>query len=128
MADSFTFEDNVSLSEFAQLDTMVTVFDCNVFFENLENIETLAERKKALEEEDMRTICFLMAKQVEFANVILLNWYDLMSEEQLKKVEEAIGCLDSEAKIERTIRLKTDFEKVLGTALFDFEKASQPPQ
>ena len=52
MADTFTFEDNVSLSEFAQLDTMVTVVDCNVFFENLDNIQTLAERKEGLGEED----------------------------------------------------------------------------
>ena len=52
VADTFTFEDNVSLSEFAQLDTMVTVVDCNVFFENLDNIQTLAERKEGLGEED----------------------------------------------------------------------------
>ena len=85
------------MSEFAQLDTMLTVVDCNVFFENLDNIQTLAERKKALEEEDMRSICSLMAKQVEFANMILLNWCDLVSEQQFKKVEEDIGCLNSEA-------------------------------
>ena len=129
MADTFTFEDNVSLSVFAQLDTMLTVVDCNVFFEKLDNIRKLAERKEALaEEEDMRSICSLMAKQVEFVNVVVLNWCDLVIEQQLKKVEGAIGCLNSEVKIKRTIRLKIDSEKVLGTALFDFEKALQPPQ
>ena len=42
-------------------------------------------------------------------------------------MEGTIVCLNSEAKMERTVHLKTDFEKVFGTVLFDFEKASQAP-
>ena len=50
VAETFTFEDEngSSLSEFANLDTMVTVVDCVHFFDNLDSVESLKDRGEYL--------------------------------------------------------------------------------
>ena len=75
VAETFTFEDEdgQSLSEFASLDTMVTVVDSVHFFDNLDSVESLNDRGESLGEDDERSIVDLLVEQIEFANVILLN-------------------------------------------------------
>ena len=63
--------------------------------------------------------------QIEFADVILLNKCDLVSEEDLVKVEKVVKCLNTEAKIYKTTNSKIDIDKVLGTGLFSFERAEK---
>ena len=75
VAETFTFEDEngKSLSDFAKLDTMVTVVDCAHFFDNLDSMESLKDRGESLGEDDERCIVDLLVEQIEFANIILLK-------------------------------------------------------
>jgi G3E family GTPase len=127
VAQTFVFENEYgeSLSKVAKLDTMVTVVDAFNFLNDFGSVEELKERGQALGEEDERTIVDLLVDQVEFADVIVLNKTDLVTSEQLAKVEATIKALNRNAKIVRTVHSKVDLRDVLNTNTFDLEQASQ---
>ena len=72
---------------------------------------------------DERTIVNLLTDQVEFANVILLNKTDLVSESELRTLYDIINKLNPEAKIIPSKHSKVDIRYVINTGMFDFEKA-----
>ncbi|MCG3056627.1 GTP-binding protein, partial [Escherichia coli] len=72
-----------------------------------------------------REVVDLLIDQIEFANVILLNKVDLLTEEDAKELELVLKKLNPEAKIIQTIKSVIDLKEILNTGLFDFEKASQ---
>ncbi|MEX1364260.1 MAG: GTP-binding protein, partial [Nannocystaceae bacterium] len=82
VAQTFTFEDEdgVSLGQVARLDTMVTVVDAASFLTDYDSADALKARGESLGEDDERTVTDLLIDQVEFANVIVLNKLDLVSE------------------------------------------------
>ncbi len=127
VAETFTFEDEngASLSNFAKLDTMVTVVDSVHFFDNLSSVESLKDRGESLGEEDERSIVDLLVDQIEFANIILLNKSNEVNPDDLQKVKGVIKALNSEAKCIETNYSDVPLKEVLYTGLFDFEKASQ---
>jgi len=129
VAETFTFEDEdgASLSQFAELDTMVTVVDAVHFFDNLQSMEQLKDRGESLGEEDERCIVDLLVDQIEFADIILLNKSDEVSPENRKKIVGVIKALNTEAKVIETNYSNVPLNDVLNTGLFDFEKASQAP-
>jgi G3E family GTPase len=129
IAETFTFEDEngESLSQFARLDTMVTVVDAKAFLRDWQSGQSLKDRSLELGAEDHRSIVSLLTQQVEFADVILINKKDLVSPEELLKLEGIIKFLNTSAKIEYTEYGKIAIEKVLDTKLFDFEKAEDAP-
>ena len=89
VAETFTFEDEngESLSNYATLDTLVTVVDTVNFFDNLGSLESLKDRGEFMGEEDERSIVDLLVDQIEFANVILLNKTGEIKADELKKVK-----------------------------------------
>ncbi len=125
VAQTFTFEDEdgVSLSQISRLDTMVTVVDAANFLKDYRAAEALKDRGESLGEEDERTVTDLLIEQVEFANVIVLNKLDLISEEQAKEVQSIIKALNRGARIIPTTRSQVPLESVLNTQLFDYDKA-----
>ncbi|WP_158792631.1 GTP-binding protein [Granulicella sp. L60] len=129
VAATFTFIDETgsSLSEVADLDTMVTVVDAVKFLEDCRSLEDLRERRIALNEEDERTIGDLLIDQVEFANVIVLNKADLVSAEQLARLKGILGRLNGDARILTSVRGRVALEEVLNTGLFDMELAETAP-
>ena len=83
VAETFTFadENGVSLSDVAQLDTMVTVVDALNFLRDYDEALALHEVGESLGEEDERSVADLLVEQVEFANVLLIsNQYHSMEE------------------------------------------------
>ena len=80
VAETFTFgiNNSQSLSDVAELDTMVTVVDAYNFFREVVSTDSLAKRGQATGPEDRRTIAELMMQQVEFADVIIINKLDLV--------------------------------------------------
>lgn len=126
VAETFTFEDEdgASLSEFATLDTMVTVVDSVHFLENLSSLELLQDRGESLGEEDERSIVDLLVDQVEFANIILLNKADEVSPEDMQKIKGIIKALNPDAQCIESNYSNVPLKTVLNTNLFDFEKAS----
>ena len=129
VAETFTFEDEngKSLSDFAKLDTMVTVVDCAHFFDNLDSMESLKDRGESLGEDDERCIVDLLVEQIEFANIILLNKSNEVKPEDLKKIKGVIKSLNTDAKCIETNYSDVALSEVINTNLFDFEKASQAP-
>lgn len=125
VAQTFTFADELgqSLSEITRLDTMVTVVDAAHFLEQYRAAESLQERGEAISEEDERTVADLFVDQVEFANVILINKIDLVSEQDRRDLLGTINALNPTAKIIETERSNVSLDKVLDTKLFDMEKA-----
>ena len=84
VAETFTFadEEGVSLSEVADLDTMVTVVDAVNFLSDYEEAKFLQDTGESLGEDDERSVADLLVDQVEFADVILISKTDLVSAEQ----------------------------------------------
>ncbi|MEM1436101.1 MAG: zinc metallochaperone GTPase ZigA [Pseudomonadota bacterium] len=126
VAQTFTFEDEdgVSLSHVSRLDTMVTVVDAASFLRDYNAADALQDRGESLGEEDHRTVTDLLIDQVEFADVIVLNKLDLVSEDQAHEVEAIIQALNPGAKIIPATRGQVPLESVLDTGLFDYEKAA----
>jgi len=124
---AFEFEDGTSLSEVAKLDTMVTVVDASSFVKELKDADDLIERDLAANEEDERTISELLVSQVEFADIILLNKIDLVSEADALLVENMLIRLNPMAKIIKTVKSNVSLDKVIGTEMFDFDKAAEAP-
>ena len=96
MAQTFTFEDEngVSLSQVSRLDTMVTVVDTASFRRDYQEAEALQDRGESLGEDDHRTVTDLLIDQIEFADVIVLNKRDLVTEEQALEVEAIVRALN----------------------------------
>ncbi|ANA82873.1 GTP-binding protein [Paenibacillus glucanolyticus] len=130
VAQTFVYPDEVSgvqLSDLARLDCMVTVVDANRFWKDFSSGQSLLDRKEALGEEDTREVVDLLIDQIEMCDVLLLNKCDLVSEEELTKVEGILRKLQPSASIIRTVNGQVSPAKILNTGLFDFEKASQSP-
>jgi len=129
VAETFTFEDEFgnSLSNFAMLDTMVTVVDALNFMDEFDASEALNERGLGVTLEDDRTISQLFIDQIEFADVILVNKIDLVSSDGVKELRNIINKLNPSAKIIETDHSRVDLKEILNTGLFDFEKAAQSP-
>ena len=129
VAETFTFEDEdgESLSNFASLDTMVTVVDALHFFDNLASMESLKDRGESLGEDDERCIVDLLVDQIEFANIILLNKSNEVKPEDLKRIKGVLKALNPDAKCIETNYSDVALTEVLNTKVFDFEKASAAP-
>ncbi len=127
VAQTFTFEDEdgVSLSGVSRLDTMVTVVDAASFLRDYNEAEALSARGESLGEDDTRTVTDLLIDQIEFADVIVLNKLDLVSEAQAMEVEGVVKALNPGAQIIPTTRGDVPLDRVLDTGLFDYESAER---
>ena len=126
VAQTFSFESEdgtIDLSKFSYVDTMVTVVDSYNFMKDFSSPEYLTDRNLTDIEGDDRTIVNLLTDQVEFANVILLNKTDLVSEPDLRNLYDIIHKLNPEAKIIPSNHSKVNLRDVINTGLFDFDKA-----
>ncbi|OCF61360.1 cobalamin synthesis protein [Kwoniella mangroviensis CBS 10435] len=113
------------LSKVAKLDTCVSMVDCTTFMDDFDTTDFLTDRHgKEVDPEDERNITDLLTDQIEFANVILLNKTDMVSKEQIAKIENLVKTLNPGAKIIRTSYSKVDLKEILNTNLFDFAKAA----
>lgn len=83
------------------------------------------DRGDAAHEEDDRNVADLLLDQIEFANVILLNKVDLVSEEESKKLSSLLKALNPSAKVIETTNSQVDMSDVVSTGRFSFEEASR---
>jgi len=126
VAQTFSFESEdgaIDLSRFSYVDTMVTVIDAFNFLNDFSSAEYLSTRSLTNIEGDDRTIVNLLTDQVEFANVIVINKIDLVTQDQLEELRSILHKLNPEAHIICTTESKIEFEDVINTGLFDYEKA-----
>ncbi|MEN1679671.1 MAG: zinc metallochaperone GTPase ZigA [Planctomycetota bacterium] len=129
VAETFTFADEMgrSLSDVAQLDTMVTVVDAANFLRDFESSDDLVDRRMALNDEDERNVVDLLTDQVEFANVIMLNKCDTISEEDKLRLLGILRNLNPKARIVETVRGRIDSSRIMGTGLFSMDEAGAQP-
>jgi len=129
VAETFTFadDDGVSLGDVAKLDTMVTVVDGYNFLKDYSSQEMLSQRGESLGEEDERTVVDLLVEQIEFCDVLLLNKTDLMSAEEIAKLEGLLKTFNPRANIIHSSFGKVPLDQVMDTGLFDFDQAAEAP-
>lgn len=101
----------------ARLDCIVTVVDALRMRDEFGCCDDLM--KKHIGEEDIEN---LVIQQVEFCNKILLNKVDEVSPEELDRIKKIIRALQPKAEILECNYGDVDFDKILHTGLFDFEK------
>ena len=129
VAETFTFadEEGISLSDIANLDTMVTVVDSVNFLKDYEEAKYLKDAGESLGEEDERSVADLLVDQVEFADLILISKTDLVNSDEIKRLTAILRTLNTSAKIVPISHGKVDMNDVLDTGLFDFQRAQQAP-
>ncbi|TXK74693.1 GTP-binding protein [Paenibacillus sp. N3.4] len=128
VAQTFTYVDEekqIDLSKLTRLDTMVTVVDAFHFWQDYNTRESFRDRGQDASEDDTRNVVSLLTEQVEFCDVLIINKCDMVSEEELVKLEFALKGLQPRANIIRTSHGKVDPKAILNTHLFNFEEASQ---
>jgi len=100
------------LAEVARLDTCITVVDAAEFYNNLDSMKVYEEG------EIQGTIAELMTEQVEFANVVILNKQDLVSEDQKTDILDRIHLLNPKAKVLHSLQSKVNVKEILNTNLY----------
>ncbi len=129
VAETFTFadENGVSLSDVANLDTMVTVVDAVNFLQDYDEAKYLQETGESLGEEDERSVADLLVDQVEFADVILVSKTDLADPADIERLTAILKTLNTRAKIVPISHGNVEIDEVLSTGLFNFEQAQEAP-
>lgn len=101
------------------LDAIVTVVDALRMRDEFDSGNELI--KKDIDEEDIRS---LVIQQIEFCNIVLLNKASMVSSYDLSKIKNIIKSLQPKAEIITCDYGDVDFEKILGTGMFDFENVA----
>lgn len=129
VAATFLFEDEngATLSSVARLDTMVTVADATRFLELVGDAEDLIDLGVARDDEDDRTVADLLIDQVEFADVIVISKPDLVDADRLGEVTGLLRALNPDARIVISEFGVVDVNDIVGTGLFDADKAALAP-
>jgi len=129
VAATFSFRDEhgFSLSDVAELDALVTVVDASNFLREYGSVDDLRARGIALGPQDERTIVDLLIEQVEFANVLVLSKTDLVTPSDAARLEGILHHLNPEARIVHADHGHVPLATVLGTGLFDPDRAAQYP-
>ncbi len=125
VAATFDFrqEDGFRLGDIAKLDTMVTVVDAKAFLDDYSSADTLRQRGQTAGEEDQRLLVDLLVEQVEFADVIVVNKTDRVTPEELGRLTAILATFNPTARIVATEHGQLPLDQVLGTGLFDMDRA-----
>ena len=111
IAQTFHMED---LPERVRLDGIITVIDAEAFWDDW-------NRKDWVEDEEgnpvEQPLASLLADQLEFTSIVLINKADRVDEAALLKLESFVHELNPYAQIYRTVKGQIEPEKLLNTGL-----------
>ncbi|MGB0330319.1 MAG: GTP-binding protein [Planctomycetota bacterium] len=124
---SLDLDDLPSVSDRVSVDAMVTVVDASRVLEEMGSEEDIVDRGWAEGEEDRRSVASLMAEQIEFATIIVVNKTDLVDEAALERVEALVADLNPSARILRSEHARLPLDDLLETNSFDLETAQAAP-
>jgi len=130
VAEVFTLEQEGTgkrLSDYARLDTTVTVVDAFNFIRDYESPDTLASRKVAAFSGDERGVVDLLVDQVEFSDVIIVNKTDLVTAGELEGLLALLRRLNPAATLLPTQRAAVPLSSVALTGAFSMERAATAP-
>ncbi len=102
-----------------KLDCIVTVVDALRMKDEFGCGKTLLGAKR--NEEDIEN---LVIQQIEFCNIILLNKASEVTPEELQRVKEIVRAIQPKAEIIECDYGNVDFDKILGTGMFDFDSVA----
>ena len=125
---SLELEELPSVSDRVAVDAMITVVDAARFLEDMGADDDIVERGWTDDAEDARPVAQLMAEQVEFTTIIVINKCDLVDEATLTRLEALITDLNPSAQILRTEHGRVNLDEVLDTRGFDLEVAQAAGQ
>ena len=100
VAQTFWVDDDIK--ETYSLDAIVTMVDAKHIWQHIDDSSECKE-------------------QIAFADVILLNKTDLVSEDELNKLEKRIKSMNSQAKIYRSKDANIDLSNILNVNAFDLD-------
>jgi len=120
-------EDGFSLSDIAVIDTMVTVVDTETFVSDFCSPERLRERGESAGPDDDRGLVNLLADQVEFADVIILNKTDRAGPEKTASTRQVLRALNRDATLHEASFGRLPLASLMGTGKFDYIKAQLAP-
>lgn len=113
-----------TLAASACLDTCVTVVDLSMMKYNASSIENVRSAYNEGEgEEGEKPIGQLLMDQLEFANVIILNKADVVSQSEIEFAKTFVANMNPHAKILCTSHSKVNLKEILNTGLFSMEEA-----
>ena len=101
VAQTFFVDEDVRAK--TKLDAIVTVVDARHFLTELEHAKEMAE-------------------QIAFADVVVVNKIDLVSEDELARVEARIRRINPTARLHRTQRCAIPLDAVMGHDAFNLER------
>ncbi len=129
VAATFDFrdEDGASLSDVARLDAMVTVVDATSLLRDFSSRDFLAARGESAGEGDVRTLVHLLADQIEFADVLVVNKASSVDAARRSDVRAVVRSLNREARLIEADFGRVDLSEVLDTGRFDFDAARRRP-
>jgi G3E family GTPase len=129
VAATFDFEDEdgESLKDVARIDTMVTVVDAHNLLADFSSTDLLEQRGEVAGDEDNRTLAALLTEQIEFADVVVINKIDKVDAARRDEVTAVVKALNPVAQIVYADRGQVPLKAILGTGLFDLERASAMP-
>jgi len=128
VAETFTFEDKKAgllLKDVARLDTLVTVVDGANVMNQLKTVETTGSAGQAAYDGDDRPLAQLLVDQIEFANVVILNKCDLLSDNEANDVRAMLRRMNPEAIVHETTRSRVPLEAVVNTGRFSISGAER---
>ena len=102
-----------------RLDCITTVVDALRLRDEFAGGESLT--RKNIDEEDIEN---LIIQQIEFCNIILLNKISEVTPEEAEHIRRVVRALQPTAEIIDCNFCDVDFDKILDTHLFDFEKVA----
>ncbi|MBZ9772392.1 GTP-binding protein [Mesorhizobium sp. CO1-1-8] len=127
VAETFSFVGTAArpLSDLAQISSMVTVVDAERFLSDYSDTKTLRQIGQARDAEDERTLGKLLAEQIEFADLVLINKCDLVDQHTIGEVRSVIRALNAGAEIIEGTRGDIPVDELLSKRRFSLEQATQ---
>jgi G3E family GTPase len=107
IAQAFLLEDEIN--DTLKLDGIVTLVDALHFWKQLEEVDVAWE-------------------QIAFSNVILLNKIDLVSPDELTKVDSRLRSINPTARIFQTENAAIELDEILNIGGFDLESVNSSPE
>ena len=101
-----TFFMDTEMQEKLQLDSVTTLVDAKHIWQHIDDSDEARE-------------------QIAFADVILLNKIDLVTEGELEQLEARIRSMNAAAKIYRTKNAVVEMDKILNVGGFDLDRAME---
>lgn len=129
VAATFDFRDEFGdcLADVSRLDTMVTVVDAVNLLKDYSSHDFLRDRGEVMGKEDERTLVHLLTDQIEFADVVILNKVTDAGPDRADAACKIIRSLNADARIIETDYSDVPSDAILGTGLFDVQKAHEHP-